>query len=223
MADTRSHNGKRGAHELEGFAESPAKLLAVQVLLISSLPTDVLRIILRFVPSDNASDIPTRATCRRFRDLLSFPSREQRRVFVYNAVVLGYVSLVRWGIEEMGYPVPRQLDITAFKYGRAAILHWLILNDYPLNPSACEYAVRYGQDELLPLLREKGCPWDKQACLKAAIQGGNLSFLRVAFENRELVLNVSLSAKLAASGNLGQLLKVVTPIYSNGRISMVCP
>ena len=61
--------------------------------------------------------------------------------------------------------------------GDLETLKWLRDKGFPWNEDACARAAEGGHLEVLKWLRAEGCPWDEWACERAA-KGGHLKMLR---------------------------------------------
>ena len=98
---------------------------------------------------------------------------------------LGSEALLVWA-EKNGYPFRGRIFHIATTLGNVEALDWAVTRGYSwegYRRIICQWAVVYGQLEVLKWARERhGCPWDTHTCAAAVIAGhlDILKYLRAA-------------------------------------------
>jgi len=103
------------------------------------------------------------------------------------AAEYGHMELVRWLIQEQGFPMGdmgdrRKLMGMAARGGNLELVRWLRGEGCDWSAFTCQYAAARGHLEVLQWLRANGCPWDTDTCYQA-VYHGHVETLRWARAN----------------------------------------
>ena len=95
----------------------------------------------------------------------------------------GHLDVLMWAVE-YGCPVTEDVALAAIEGGHFRVIQWYVDSvEFPRTHRMCSIAARFGRLDMLAMMRDQGCPFDRLECEAEAAYAGHNDFFQWMLDN----------------------------------------